>query len=360
MADPGQDLLVGLAVHIGQGEPAAGRERADPAGADDPLVARLFLLDPPFGDGIAIALARVAAGIVVQLQFAPGAAGDRRARCAHIRGGLQVVIVPRLVSAGGHGKAVGPVVDRVPILIALDEVDGPFRDVLIGSRGIGHDQGMPAACVPELVEDAFLFHQPRDEVKAGLSVLDAVLACPMGGRYPRCLEIGDAGAGQHFFDDLLDRLFLKDPAVGLPRQQPNLGNDLGGIIAQPMLGEAASREAAHQTVEVPPAAVAASDAEGDELTENPGCIEGRVLGQHFEVEAEQPRQGFLTRQRGQDQCIGAERRVIDGDEPLRLLNANGHVLAQRGLRLRKTGIGRSPRHLPGPRPGEPAPPRPLW
>ena len=116
MADPGQNLGVFLALHVAQAEHAAGRERPDPTGTDDPLVAGLFLLDPPFGDAIAIAFDGVAAGVVVQLQLALGAAGDRRARGVHVGGGFQVIVVPRLVPAGCHGEAVGPMVDRVPIL----------------------------------------------------------------------------------------------------------------------------------------------------------------------------------------------------------------------------------------------------
>jgi hypothetical protein len=66
--------------------------------------------------------------------------------------------------------------------------------------------------VSEEVKNAFAFHEARDEVKGGLSVLNAVFAGGVGSG-EGVLIIGESQLGKDLFDDAGDREILKDTMV---------------------------------------------------------------------------------------------------------------------------------------------------
>jgi hypothetical protein len=79
-----------------------------------------------------------------------------------------------------------------------------------------------AAVVAEEEVDAFLFHQPGEEVEVGLAVLHAVVpGRVLAGELE--FEVGVGVVGEHRFDDLADGLVLEDLAVAGAGEQPGPG-----------------------------------------------------------------------------------------------------------------------------------------
>ena len=105
-------------------------------------------------------------------------------------------------------------------------------------RRVGDDHLVGVGRVLEEVVDAFLFHQPGGEVEIGLAVLHAVIA-----RLERALElVSSRRALQHLLQDVGNGDVLKDPALRVARQEPELRHDLGAIPGKTLV-LAALREA---------------------------------------------------------------------------------------------------------------------
>ena len=71
---------------------------------------------------------------------------------------------------------VGEMVLDRPAAGVAGVIDLVLRAVDIAALLVGQHERVLALLVLEEVEDAFLFHQPRDEVEVGLAVLHAVVA----------------------------------------------------------------------------------------------------------------------------------------------------------------------------------------
>ena len=156
-------------------------------------------------------------------------------------------------------------------------------------------------------------------VEIRLAVLDAVVA-----REISALKlIGDAQTGEDLFQDVGDGELLEDPALVIPREHPEPGNDLRAIAgegAAPLgRGDAlALGESAHDPVEVARGAVGHQQGHGNALAED--RVErdrGGGLGQQIELESEQPGDGLFAGELLEEQDIGPERRR-HGQEPIRL------------------------------------------
>ncbi|MCY1312152.1 hypothetical protein D9M70_625470 [compost metagenome] len=99
--------------------------------------------------------------------------------------------------------------------------------------GVGQHQHVALRFMAEEVVDAFLFHQPADEVEAGLAVLHAVFAFAVAAAQG-ILEIGKAQIAKHLLDDLRRALVLEDAAVAGAGQQPQpwaQGDPVAGELA---------------------------------------------------------------------------------------------------------------------------------
>ena len=87
---------------------------------------------------------------------------------------------------------------------------------------VGDDHLVAAVGMGEEVIDPLFLHEPAGEVEVGLAVLDAVVAWFVG---PLELVV-DAQASEDLLEDVGNGDLLEDPALGLPGQQPELGDDL--------------------------------------------------------------------------------------------------------------------------------------
>ena len=180
----------------------------------------------------------VAAGEVVKLQLAVPrdlesvADGSHLHRGEHGFDGLEVLarqleaLVPERVLARP---------DLLPLLPGMNTVffaQSPFDHFVNGGRrawhiGVAHgrvgdDHLVAAVGMGEEVIDPLFLHEPAGEVEVGLAVLDAVVTWFVG---PQELVV-DAQAGEDLLEDVGHGDLLEDPALGLPGQQPELGDDL--------------------------------------------------------------------------------------------------------------------------------------
>ena len=150
--------LVGLAraVVAGEGELAAGEQSAAVAGGGDGVEAALLLLDPHLGEGVALGLLLVKAGVIIKLEMLDAGHLDHGF-------GLGGEIEPRglkieLAMSPGAGEklvAVFPARDAVLVDGRSAVLDLGFRTRPEGGGAIGHNQSVLAVIVSEVIEDAF-------------------------------------------------------------------------------------------------------------------------------------------------------------------------------------------------------------
>ncbi|MCY1480109.1 hypothetical protein D9M68_135630 [compost metagenome] len=196
---------------------------------------------------LAVLALHVFAGVVVQRVV--GVAVGARHRGAHLqarRRALEVVIVQRQ-GAGLHLAGQLPVEE----VIALAHLQvrrvvghrGVAVDAGVGAIGVGEHQHVAVLLVAEVVVDAFLLHQPTDEVEAALAVLHAVFPLAVAGAQA-VLEIGEAQVAEDLLDDVRHRAVLEDAAVRGPREQPEPGaqhhlvaGELAGAGVLPATGD---------------------------------------------------------------------------------------------------------------------------
>ncbi len=105
---------------------------------------------------------------------------------------------------------------------------------VVGTVGIGQDQHVAVLFMAEIVVDAFLFHQPADEVEAAFAVLHAVFPLAVG-LAEHVFEVGETEVAEHLLDDLRDGHVLEDAAVGGTGQQPEPGTQ-GHLVAGELAG----------------------------------------------------------------------------------------------------------------------------
>jgi hypothetical protein len=89
----------------------------------------------------------------------------------------------------------------------------------VGRRTVAGDEGVAVVLVAEEVVDAFLFHQPGDEIEVGLAVLGAVLAHRILPGDAAQVEVRTAGVLEHLLQNILDRFVLENPDVGALSQR---------------------------------------------------------------------------------------------------------------------------------------------
>ncbi len=178
---------------------------------------------------------------------------------------------------------------------------------VVRAVGIGEHQDVALLFVAEPVVNAFLLHQPADEIEAGLAVLHTVFPLAVGAR-EGILEIGETKVAEHLLDDVRDLLVLEDAAVGGARQQPQPGPQ-GDLVAGELAGAGALATARDDAVEIPPAAAGEFQREAHRLAQQGIQRQGGIARDQFELVAEQPAQLFATLQPLQLQDLGSQRGV---------------------------------------------------
>ncbi len=178
---------------------------------------------------------------------------------------------------------------------------------VVRAVGIGEHQDVALLLVAEPVVDAFLFHQPADEIEAGLAVLHAVFPLAVGAAQG-VLEVGEAEVAEHLLDDVRDLLVLEDAAVRSARQQPQPGAQ-GDLVAGELAGAGALAAARDDAVEVPPATAGEFQREAHRLAQQSIQRQGGIARDQFEFVAEQPAQLLAAFQPLQLQDLGAQRGV---------------------------------------------------
>ena len=135
-------------------------------------------------------------------------------------------LVPERVLAGSDFLALLPAIDAIllsePSFDHLVDDRRRARHVGVAHGRVGDDHLVAAVGVGEEVVDPFFLHEPAGEVEVGLAVLNAVVAWFVG---PLELVV-DVEAGEDLLEDVGHGDLLEDPALGLPGQQPELGDDL--------------------------------------------------------------------------------------------------------------------------------------
>ena len=182
-----------------------------------------------------------------------------------VAGSLEIVVVLRPLT-GAHFVLVFPGNDLAQRAQAADRPphDDLFLlgvDIRLGV--VTQNEGMLPLLMLEVIEDAFVLEQTRNEIEVGLAILHAVFP----GR--RCsLKLGrERNPGQDLLDDVGDRLILKNPTIGSPREKPKHGHYLSPIHAEPVAGSLKGK-AIDVTVEVSIAAVSVFDPKRDILADD--------------------------------------------------------------------------------------------
>ena len=101
---------------------------------------------------------------------------------------------------------------------------------------------MLAVLVLEVVENAVLLHQARDEIEVGFTVLDAVLALIIGGGQ-RELVVLEAATLEDLLDNVRDGLVLEDAAIGNAGKEPEPGHDFHLVVGEADVGTALGKSA---------------------------------------------------------------------------------------------------------------------
>ena len=89
----------------------------------------------------------------------------------------------------------------------------------MGAVGIGHYQRVFVVLVLEEIVHAFLLHQAADEIEIRFAILHAI-NLGLVAAIERFFEIAEAVIAKDFFNDIRNRLVLKDATVGGAREEP--------------------------------------------------------------------------------------------------------------------------------------------
>jgi hypothetical protein len=96
---------------------------------------------------------------------------------------------------------------------------GKILNGLVRGARVGQCHQMLAVGMFEEIVDSVLLHKAADEPQIGFAILHAVwnlLVVAIGSEF----EVIESRLGEHLFDDILDILVEKNPAVGPVAEQP--------------------------------------------------------------------------------------------------------------------------------------------
>lgn len=261
------------AVHVGQGELAAGHHAraVAPGAAHD--AGRVELLDTHAREAVTERGLHELAGVIVDRAFGDALGCERTVRVE--RGLLERVVAeddllrahPLLERHVAHalelpGHPVGPAQREHGIA-----VDGLER-----GRIVGDDQRHAASVVIEVVGDALLLEEPRDEIEVGLAVLDAIVPGRVApGQLPGNLD--HSVLGEDGLDDLPRRHALVHVKTPVERQRRQRRAETDQVVGG-RVSHLEQLEARHDAVHVADAAEPV-DLQGGRLAEvvlEPGVV----------------------------------------------------------------------------------------
>ena len=326
-----------------------GRELAEPAAAADHEAPRSLLLDTNLGRALivlenlldvggtvpaagvhTVEPLRVAAWPVVQFQPVRAADFQLVRDLPDLNAVLNLLLDLQVLV--GQLEAVVPEghLHRSQVLAFLPGGD-PFLDhvgdvqwgvgglaaegnIGVSAGVVRNDHGVTAGLVLEEVENALFFHQAAGEVEIRFAVLHAIVTgLVLAGE----LDLHGETL-EHLGQDLLDRLLLEDPALGLARQEPELRDNLKLIVGEgrvppPLAGPAAD------PADVPVIAPRRIDVRRDLLAQK--LVEGNlglVGGDRVELELKELGDRLGADESDEQQLIGSQGRR-DGQQPISLL-----------------------------------------
>ncbi len=278
-------VLVGARALV-EGEERPHRHAAGVGHAAGDLELRAELVDTDRRVLLAIGLLHVFAGVVEDLVVA-------RLVLARLRLlGLQIDARPLEVVVLVHVHARLNLARELPAADVLEL--RPYQllwcgvwDLLVAGTGhmlaarVGQHQRVVPVGVPEVVVDAFVLHQPADEVEVAFPVLHAVGPRPVAARQLE-REVGRRVVGEHLLDDVRHRHLLEDAAVSRARQEPQPGMH-GGLVRVIAAVQLALREARDEAVEVARAVVGQRQLDRDVLAEDRIPVDLAVRAQQIQV-----------------------------------------------------------------------------
>jgi hypothetical protein len=162
---------------------------------------------------------------------------------------------------------------------------------------IGENQRVLPILVLEKVKDAFVLHEPRDEIKDAFLILHAVFPCGISG-LEFIFIIGVSQVFENGLDDVRDRLILKNAAVPGHREEPEPGVEVGIIGGKPRMATRLDK-APNDTVKIACSATGKDENDGSAVAHDTLEAEVAVLGEEIEGEVKQPGQMFFAANTGQ-------------------------------------------------------------
>ena len=176
----------------------------------------------------------------------------------------------------------------------------------------------------EVVEDAVLLHQAGDEVKVGLTILDAIFPLIIAGG-KRLFVVRASPALKHCLDDLRDCLVLENAAISDAGKEPQPGYYLH-LVVSTVWRRAALRKAADEAVNISLLPVGEGNSDGDVLAYDILKVNILFGRQQIQVKTEKPRYALMPGESLQQENVLPER-GLNGNQPIFL--CIGHTLIHR-------------------------------
>ena len=210
----------------------ARRKRAHKAFTFDHLLRLLHRVESNLRPSFARTLAEKTAGIFIDAELSVALlhhqVGVRR---------FEVEIIQRALFA--HHLLFNQATRNHQVLRVIDqrllEAHGILLQPRTGLVNVGivtQHQHVQAVTVFEVVENALVLHQPRDEIESRFVVLHAIFPFVVG-TFQIVAKIAEAEIRKHRLDDFGHGLILKDATVGGLRQQPQPRMNLCVITREP-------------------------------------------------------------------------------------------------------------------------------
>src|SRR6266571_1264179 len=194
------------------------------------------------------------------------------------------------------------------------------RAVFVHLGFVSKNQLVSVLIVLKEIEDAVLFHQPREKVECSLAVLDDVFTLGVAG-LGAVLEILKTVVLENFLNDLGDGLLLKNLAIRGAREEPKPGDNFSTVIAEAIVAAHAGK-AVNKAIPMPLFITGVVDLEGHLLADNVLEGNGMIFRKQIRGKMKKLRHAFVTAEALQKKSVLAERGK-DGHEAL-LLDV-GHI-----------------------------------
>ena len=213
---------------LSQAEQIASRQTGGVAAPMRNIVLGMQLLQADFGVVAAVTGLGIFARIVVHLEIGQlMALGLFEQRPQTFAWRFKIEVVKR-ISARLHLLDRDPLKQVIAFPVVMDIRRKIWNRVITGKRAmraviIRQHQNVLAVFVSEVIVNAFLFHQPADEIEICLPVLHAVFPLAIAATQGILDEIGKAVFAENGLDDVRHGFVLENPAVRSAGQKPQPG-----------------------------------------------------------------------------------------------------------------------------------------